>query len=231
MRSKLVTLLAGLLLSGCGQTLWDKPGATPAEFSQDSARCRLIARGLNPGGFYASGSPEFVAGAALGNAIGTAASQMGTYNDCMMASGYTPESPNLRASVDKIRPVLAHTAACISALYGAPAAEPIRRHAPFNPAEASPTQLSDPSFATADEVAAITLLYPQLQECRNNTLSQLSGSMPALVPILAQEYAASAERITLLKERKITWGRFNKEGHDDAMKVQNQARAALQNGN
>ena len=44
--------------------------------------------------FYAQGSVSFVAGAALGNAIGTAANQVATYRDCMMATGYTPRAAN-----------------------------------------------------------------------------------------------------------------------------------------
>jgi hypothetical protein len=84
-------MLSCLVLGACAPTIWDKPGATQADFNQDSARCRLLARGMNPGDFYAQGSPSFVAGATLGNALGTAANQVATYRDCMMALGYTPE--------------------------------------------------------------------------------------------------------------------------------------------
>jgi hypothetical protein len=84
-------MLSCLVLGACAPTIWDKPGATQADFNQDSGRCRLLARGMNPGDFYAQGSPSFVAGAALGNALGTAANQVATYRDCMMALGYTPQ--------------------------------------------------------------------------------------------------------------------------------------------
>jgi hypothetical protein len=80
------------LLGACAPTIWDKPDATQADFNQDSARCRLLARGMNPGGFYAQGSAQFVAGAALGNTLGTAANQRATYRDCMMATGYAPRA-------------------------------------------------------------------------------------------------------------------------------------------
>ena len=88
----IIAIMIGVppILGACAPTIWDKPEATQADFNQDSARCRLLARGMNPGGFYAQGSAEFVAGAALGNAIGTAANQGATYRDCMMATGYTP---------------------------------------------------------------------------------------------------------------------------------------------
>jgi hypothetical protein len=80
------------LLGACAPTIWDKPDATQADFNQDSARCRLLVRGMNPGGFYAQGSAQFVAGAALGNTLGTAANQRATYRDCMMATGYAPRA-------------------------------------------------------------------------------------------------------------------------------------------
>jgi hypothetical protein len=80
------------ILGACAPTIWDKPDATQTDFNRDSARCRLLARGMNPGDFYAQGSASFVAGAALGNAIGTAANQTATYRDCMMAVGYTPRA-------------------------------------------------------------------------------------------------------------------------------------------
>ena len=47
----------------------------------------MVARGLNSGDFYAQGTPGFVASAALGNAIGTAANQRATYRDCMEMQG------------------------------------------------------------------------------------------------------------------------------------------------
>ena len=47
---------------------------------------------MNPADFHAQGSTSFVAGAALGDAIGTAANQGATYRDCMLAIGYTPQT-------------------------------------------------------------------------------------------------------------------------------------------
>lgn len=91
MRCKLCILVA-LLVAGCGPTIWNRPGATQADFNQDDARCRLVAQGMNSGGFYAQGSPGFVAGASVGNAIGTAISTQATYRNCMVANGYTEQS-------------------------------------------------------------------------------------------------------------------------------------------
>lgn len=80
-----------MVLSACAPTIWDKPGVTQAQFNRDNARCQLLARGMNPDTFYAQGTESFVAGAALGNAIGNAVRTRQTYRECMMANGYTPE--------------------------------------------------------------------------------------------------------------------------------------------
>ena len=101
---KYAVVLGSLILGACAPTIWDKPGATQADFNQDSARCRLLARGMNPGDFYAQGSTSFVAGAALGNAIGTAANQGATYRDCMLAIGYTPQASGDTAGDDASGP-------------------------------------------------------------------------------------------------------------------------------
>lgn len=92
MIARFLIALALLGTAACTPTEWDKPGATKAQFIQDSARCRLMARGMNGGGFSAEGSARFVAVAALGSAIGTAIDRAATVNDCLMADGYTPRS-------------------------------------------------------------------------------------------------------------------------------------------
>lgn len=209
MRYKLFPIVACLTIAGCAPVIWDKPGVTQAQFNQENAQCRMVARGMNPGTFYAEGKPAFVAGAALGNAIGTAINTAATYRDCMMATGYTPENPQTQANVAKIKPILAQTSACVVAVYSAPEAEPIRLHSPYNPAETTPEQLADRAFVTDSEIAIIGALYPRLVECQQNTLRQISTPMPSLVPMLSAQYATGAEEITLLKSRKLTWGDFN----------------------
>jgi hypothetical protein len=101
MRSNIVGLVVSIVcMAGCAPTIWDKPGATQADYNRDSARCRILARGMNSGDFYAEGSPKFVAAATVGNAIGTAINRQETFHDCMMAVGYTP-----RASTSAEAPV------------------------------------------------------------------------------------------------------------------------------
>lgn len=77
-----------LSIAACAPIVWDKPGATQAEFNADNYDCKAQARTLSPGGGYAQGSVGFVVAATLISAVATAADRSGIYNDCMKAHGY-----------------------------------------------------------------------------------------------------------------------------------------------
>jgi hypothetical protein len=216
-----------LLLTGCAPVIWDKPGITQAQFAQEDARCRLVARGMNPGGFYAQGSASFVAGAAVGNAIGTAVATNATYRDCMVASGYTAESPQLQASVEKAKPVLAELTSCATAIYSSPEAEPIRRRVAFIPAETTPAQLADPALASAQEIAVADTLVHKLRGCQQAAIRGLSASAPPIVPIIQSTIAATEGDLTLLKAGKMTWGEYNTRRRDRAFHMQEQVTTEL----
>lgn len=77
------------LLGGCARHNWvPGPTASIQDFDQQRAQCSLAARHANQGGFYAAGSPNFVAGAAIGNAVGQGVRTQQDFNDCMLATGW-----------------------------------------------------------------------------------------------------------------------------------------------
>ena len=81
------------VLGGCVAHSWAPgPGMSAADFPRAKAQCELFARGQG-GGFYAQGSPNFVAGAALGAAIGQSIRQQNDFNDCMLANGWRIADP------------------------------------------------------------------------------------------------------------------------------------------
>jgi hypothetical protein len=209
MHNEVIFLAAALALGGCAPMVFDKPGATQADFSEDSAKCRLVARGMNPGGFYAQGSASFVAGAAVGNAIGTAANQRATYKDCMMAAGYTVESPQVQALTLSAKPIVARLSVCFRSAYDAPAADVIRAKLVLDATKATAEQLSDPSYATGAEIAALNALHPRVKQCQQDALAALTPVAPAIVPVLSESYAAGDGYVASLEGGKISWGAFN----------------------
>jgi hypothetical protein len=80
-------LIVMLALSGCGT--WVRPGTPPQVANMDTARCRLMARQMDPVPDTPPVHNKYEAiGAGLG-LLGTALSQAGDFRDCMQASGYT----------------------------------------------------------------------------------------------------------------------------------------------
>ena len=73
MKRVIVLALVSFGLSGCAQTIWDKPGATQADFNRDSYECEKDTRQSGYFGGGLSGSlrmKEF-------------------YGKCMVARGWT----------------------------------------------------------------------------------------------------------------------------------------------
>src|ERR1019366_2275803 len=67
---RLIFSLFCLSVGGCASHTWTPgPGVSMADFEPTKARCSLMASNSG-GGFAAYGSQNFVAGAALGNAVG-----------------------------------------------------------------------------------------------------------------------------------------------------------------
>lgn len=74
-------------LSGCVSHQWAYGPTATMPFNQASGQCKLTAMGSDQG-FVAFGRANFVAGAALGNAIGNSVRANRVYNACMEAQGF-----------------------------------------------------------------------------------------------------------------------------------------------
>jgi hypothetical protein len=81
--------LASILAACAGPLHLTRPNTTQEDFARDKFDCAQIARATAPGGGFAFGSPAFVVGASIGNAIGTANNQRTVFAECMSARGYT----------------------------------------------------------------------------------------------------------------------------------------------
>ena len=75
-------------LSGCATHNWvPGVGKQAYMFESEKAQCSLMAR-HSGGGFYAQGTPGYVAGAQMGHAMGEAVRTQTDFNDCMLAKGW-----------------------------------------------------------------------------------------------------------------------------------------------
>lgn len=79
--------VVAVALCGCVNHMWAPGPGVTKPFGQASGQCKLIAMGTEQG-FLAVGNANYVAGAALGNAIGNAVRTNTAYNACMEAEGF-----------------------------------------------------------------------------------------------------------------------------------------------
>jgi hypothetical protein len=74
----------------------------------------------------------------------------------------------------------------------------------------------------------LAVFYPQLQACQKTAIDEFrQSSVAVVVPILSEAYARSDARIDLLRERKITWGVFNRERKSSTTEMQQRLVGAL----
>jgi len=95
---------------------------------------------------------------------------------------------------------------CLVDLYYSPAAAPLRPHLPMDPKSATLSQLSNPAYATAPEIAAIQALHPRYIACRHPIVTILYNAMPSVGQFLQRAYSAADDDLILLIQRRISWG-------------------------
>jgi hypothetical protein len=79
-------------------------------------------------------------------------------------------------------------AACAAAVYNSPDAAVLRSHMPLKATDATLQQMSDTSVVGDQEINAIFVTHPRVQECRKAYLADISQSTPSLVPIYVTFY-------------------------------------------
>lgn len=72
-------------------------------------------------------------------------------------------------------------------------------------------QLGDNSFATEQDVAAITKFYELMQHCRSMWTDGYMEIAPAIVPVSTESYAQADIVYVALIKREMNWGDANKE--------------------
>ena len=231
MRYAPLALAGCIILSACAPTVWEKPGATQAQANQDSAKCRLVARGMNSGGSYSADPHGSATGAAVSNTFGSALNTASTYQDCMVAIGYRKASIGKVATgkppSDGFKPILDQLSACIVSIYAIPEAKPLRLHSPLNVDELTRKQLTDPAFANDAVIAAIAVVHPRVQQCQQAALTQLTDAQPALVPVIANTFAQAQRALQQFQAHRITWGAYNSERRSIAQAFRSQLADAL----
>ena len=110
--------------------------------------------------------------------------------------------------------------ACAAAVYSLPKYAPLRQHIPLTITDVTLQQLSDTSLASQDEIDAILVAHPQLQQCRKAFLTNLAQTEPSVVPIITTTYNKNEDDLVALIQRKISWGEYTHRIRDRATETQ-----------
>ena len=111
-----------------------------------------------------------------------------------------------QAIATSTRSVGAEMKACATAIYASPEAASLRPHYALDPRDITLAQLADTSPASPEEISAILVLYPRLQQCQKQMLDGLTRGTPSLIPILAAEFVKGEDNVIALIQRKESWG-------------------------
>ena len=207
----LAVALPALLLAGCVSHTWAPGPDAQGTFEEAKARCSLMAR-ASERGFYASGSPRFVAGAALGAAVGNAVEAQANFNDCMSATGWiavdakaaapTPAQAN---AVSRLQAVLADSKMCIANIQQKPTYAAISSHV-LTGGRYTLTQLSDTNIPTPDEAKLVAEYGDETAQCRDRAINEISQMDPRAARTLQEAAGRARDLDVILIHRQMSWG-------------------------
>lgn len=110
--------------------------------------------------------------------------------------------------------------ACTAAVYDSVEFSPLRKHIPLSVRDVTLAQLSNTSVVTPEEINAIFLTHPMLEECRKQALATLSQTGPSVVPIMTKAYNMNEDDLLGLIRQKISWGEYLRRVRDRATAAQ-----------
>ena len=212
--------MALLVLGACASHTWAPGPDAKGTFEEASARCSLVAR-HSGGGFYAQGTPSFVAGAAVGAAVGDAVRAQADFNDCMAANGWVvadPDSSNVarkQAANNQVAAIRSQLSSCIEAVRNNPKYAPLAPHL-VNIASGhySLTQMSDSGRPTEQEAGLLASYGDETATCRGQTVVQISAMDPRAGQTLQRINAEVRDLDLALINRQITWGDYARQCQD-----------------
>jgi len=210
---KSAALLSCLLfLGGCSTYTWAPGPSAQGTYEQASGKCRLLAS-TDQTSFYAQGSTSYVAGAALGAAVGQAVRQQNDFNNCMLASGWVPtgkdDAATQSAQKAEGEAVIADMKACFHAIRTNPKYASLAPHLhDEGTGKFTLAQLADTSFVKPDEVALLSSYSAEQDQCTQSHIDQIARLNPRAADTLQKVDVATREIELSLVQRKISWGEY-----------------------
>jgi hypothetical protein len=207
-----VVMVLLLSLGGCVSHNWAPgPGMNAGDFGPARARCSLLAR-HSGSGFSAYGSASYVAGAALGHAIGESIRANQDFNDCMEATGWRiadqpPAAARQDPRVAQLSDIKAQGKTCVGAVRDKPIYAPLQSHlSNLDTGRFAMAQIADDRVPTDAEAQLLVAYLDDAAPCRDKFVAGVSELAPAAQPVLAQVRSDFQGMALLLIKRQLTWG-------------------------
>jgi hypothetical protein len=203
-----------VFLAGCATHEWAPGPDAKGTFEEANARCSLVAR-HSGSGFYAQGSARFVAGAALGAAVGDAVRANADFNDCMAATGWvvadkgSQGGTHTQAEKDQVSALRAQLNTCIDAIRRNPKYAAILPHLLDNASgHYSLTQMSDSHTPTVEEASLLASYGDEADTCRDQLMAEVSAIDPRAQAALQHVRTKIRDLDLALIHRQLTWGDY-----------------------
>ena len=206
-------------LAGCASNTWAPGPNAKGSFEEAKGNCSLMAQGSERG-FYARGTQDFVAGAALGNAIGNAIREQATFNNCMSANGWIAVDKKTGTTADtaannQAAAIIADSKACIEATRNNPEYAPISAHLVSTASmRYSLTQMADTSYPTVSDGKLLASYGDEIAICREKTIAEIAKIDPRVVPRERELTARFTDLNLQLIARRLTWGEYSHAAQD-----------------
>lgn len=171
----------------------------------------MVGRGAS---FAAQGSPNFVAGAAVGAAIGESIRTQNDFNNCMLASGWQiadqkPGGPTPDQIKAQALAAIQESKACIAAVRAQTKFDSARAHmADPQTGRYTFAQMSDESFPTPEEASLVASYEDATEPCRATLAQKFAGLDARAAEKVRQRFSDTTALVLLLISRKISWGEY-----------------------
>lgn len=95
---------------------------------------------------------------------------------------------------------------CIAGVHALPEFQPLKAHIPNIGEQPSLQQLTDKSYASDEEIAAVLVEHPKSQQCIQQFIGALMPTTPTIALIFSQAAKTNEDSLLLVIQKQRTWG-------------------------
>jgi hypothetical protein len=118
--------------------------------------------------------------------------------------------------------------ACVTSVRDSPEFQPIIKTGHLVSTRPTLDQMADTRLATNEEIEAIRLTHPRMEECRAAFVNDVSRNAPTVASIFVTRLAKNEDSLVDLLQKRQSWGDYFRRDRDTAAEAQAQLGAEIQ---